>query len=404
VTELAETVTGVCEWAKTLHPYSPELQEDPYPHYARLRAECPIARSEESGGFWILSKYDDIHFVLQHHEIFSSVQITVDPMSFTPLGQDIPTQVDPPEHTRYRTLMNPWFSPRAIEAMEDTIRAAALELLEPMVGRSEWDFMADFAAPFPSGIFLELMGLPPEDLPRFTDWKRLILHAKSPEELSLAYSTVKVDLMEYFRAIYRERQGRVSPGEDLIGSLIAAQVGGERPLDESEFIRTACLMWGAGLDTVESQLGLSMHYLSQHPDKRDMLVAKPELIPFAIEELMRYESLVAECRKATQDVMIRGTQIRAGDVVWMLFGSAGRDEDYTPNPDEVDFERAGVRHFGFGGGVHRCVGSKLARAEMRIALEEIHRLLPNYRIDETKPARRHGGYTRGVDALHLRID
>ncbi len=399
-----DTASEVSEWARSLHPYSPELQEDPHPFFARLRSECPIAHSEQSGGFWILSKYEDIRFVLQHHDIFSSTQITVDPMSFTPLGQDIPTQVDPPEHTRYRTLMNPWFAPRVVESMEDGMRAAAVQLLEPLAGQSEWNFVEDFAAPYPAGIFLDLMGLPPADLPMFTEWKRLILHANSPEELALAYRTVKVDLMEYFRTIYRERHGRTSPGDDLIGSLIAAQVGGERPLDESEFIRAACLLWGAGLDTVESQLALAMHYLSQHPDQRDVLVARPELIPNAVEELIRYESLVSECRKATRDVLIGETAIRAGDVVWMLFGSAGRDEDHTPDADTVNFERESIRHFGFGGGVHRCVGSHLARAELRIAMEEIHRRVPKYRLDESKPAVRRNGYTRGVKRLHLRID
>jgi cytochrome P450 len=121
-----DAASDVREWARTLHPYSPELQEDPHPYFARLRAECPVAHSDQSGGFWILSKYEDIRFVLQHHDLFSSTQITVDPMSFTPLGQDIPTQIDPPEHTRYRTLMNPWFSPRVVASMEDGMRAAAV--------------------------------------------------------------------------------------------------------------------------------------------------------------------------------------------------------------------------------------------------------------------------------------
>jgi len=300
--------------------------------------------------------------------------------------------------------MNPWFAPAVVARMEDGMRAAAVRLVDPLAGQSEWNFVRDFAALYPAGIFLDLMGLPESDLPMFYEWKVLILHANSPEQLAQAYATVKVDLMEYFRGIYRQRHGRTAPGDDLIGSLIAARLGGERALDESEFIRTACLLWGAGLDTVESQLALAMHYLSQHPDQRDLLVDRPELIPNAIEELIRYESLVSECRKATKDVVIRDTQIRAGDVVWMLFGSAGRDEDQVLDAETVDFEREQIRHFGFGGGMHRCVGSHLARAEMRIAMEEIHRRLPNYRLDESKPVVRHNGYTRGVDQLHLRID
>jgi cytochrome P450 len=399
------TAVDVASWVETLHPSAPELQDDPYPLYAQLRTQCPVARSEAGRGFWVLSKFDDIQFVLQNHELFTSSQgVTVDYATFTSLGPDIPTHIDPPEHTRYRKLMNPWFRPTVVEAMEAGMRASAVRLIKPVVGQRQWDFLNDFAVPFPCAIFLALMGLPAEDLPTLLTWKDQILRATSPEALAAAYTTVKVDLREYFEQVYADRSTRPDPGEDLIGSLLAARLDGERPLDRSEFVRSACLMWGAGLDTVTAQLSLAIKYLGAHPDQRDQLVADPSRVANAIEELIRFDSLISECRVATQDVEIRGTTIRAGDTVWMLFGSAGRDEDQFSAADEVDFERRPIRHLGFGGGVHRCVGSHLARAELRIAMEEIHRLVPTYRLDPAVPPLTHSGYSRGVDRLVLLID
>ena len=394
----------VLDWVRGLHPSAKELQDNPYPHYAKLRAQCPVAHSEVGKGFWVLSKYDDIQYVLQNHAQFTSTHgVTVDHATLTSLGPDLPTHVDPPEHTRYRKLLNPWFRPAIVEKLEPGMRQSAIALIEPVLGGRDWDFLNDFAVPFPCAIFLDLMGLPADQLPTFLTWKEAILRATTAEELAAVYGTVKVDLREYFRDIYSQRHARSAPGDDLIGALVAARIGGERPLDESEFVRTACLMWGAGLDTVTSQLALAVHYLASHPGHRDELVAHSEQIPNAVEELMRYDSLVTEGRVATEDVRIRDKTIRAGDFVLMLFGSAGRDEDEFTDADVVDFARSPIRHLGFGGGIHRCLGSHLARAELRIAMEEIHRLVPAYRLDPDRPVVRHSGYVRGVDSLHLLV-
>jgi cytochrome P450 len=397
----AQQETDLEQWVRTLHPSSPDLQDDPYPYYKRLRAQCPVAHSEAGPGFWVLSKYDDINYVLAHPELFSSRQITVDPATLTSLGPDIPTQIDPPEHQRYRKLMNPWFRPSVIEKMEPAMRASAVALIEPVVGRPDWDFLNDFAVPFPCQIFLDLMGLPASDLPTFLSWKDQILRATSAEELGAVFNTVKADLRDYFVQVYADQQARPQGGDTVIGSLVSAQVDGERPLDESEFVRTACLMWGAGLDTVTAQLSLAIDFLAGHPEQREDLVAHPDRIPRAIEELMRYDSLVAECRVARQDLRIQDMTIGEGDLLWLLYGSAGRDEDQFTEPEVVDFDRTPIKHLGFGGGVHRCAGMHLARSEMRIALEEIHRLVPSYRLDPAQPTLRHTGYTRGVDRLHL---
>ncbi len=394
----------VCEWAKNYHPYNPELQDDPNRYVDLIREQCPVVHSEQFGGFWVLSRYEDVHVALQRHDLFSATQNVVPPHQFTSLGPDLPNQVDPPLHGKYRSILNPALSPAVVLPMEGTIRQLARDLLEPVVAKGRSDFLQDFAVPYPSQIFVGLMGLPKEEIKTFLAWKDEILRADSAEEIAKSWDTVRRELEEYFTAVYHERHAMDDPGDDLIGRLIKARFEGERPLTLAEFVGTACLVWGAGLDTVTAQLSLAIHYLGTHPDRRDELVADQALIPGAVEELIRYDSLVNDGRLATQDMEIGGKQIKAGEFVMLMYGSAGRDPEQFPNPHELDFHRQPNRHFGFGAGAHRCVGSHLARLELKVAMEEIHRMIPTYRVDESEPITRHFGYVRGIDNLHLIID
>ncbi len=395
----------LCTWAQSYSPFMPELQEDPNPYFDRLRAECPVAHSDQLGGFWVLSRYEDVHFALQRHDLFSTTRgVGFSAETFTRLGPDLPLQVDPPEHGKYRTILNPLLSPAVMAARESIIRDFAGRLLDPVVTRQRCDFLQDFAIPFPSEIFVDLMGLPKSELETFLAWKDEIIRADTPEKVRRAYGTVKLELEEYFTAIYEERRSSDDPGDDLMGGMLKARYDGERPLDLAEFVGTACLVWGAGLDTVTAQLSLAIEHLARHPDQRDMLVRDPGLIPAAIEELIRFFGLVNSCRVATQDVELGGAQIKAGDRVQVLFGAAGRDPEQFPEPYELDFTRQPNRHFGFGAGAHRCVGSHLARLELRVAMEEIHRRIPNYRLDPSMPVVHHFGMVRGIDSLHLLID
>jgi cytochrome P450 len=363
-----------------------------------------VGWSEVMGGFWVVSRFEDCHYVLQHHDLFSARYNTVPPAQFTALGPDIPTHIDPPEHGKYRTILNPALSPDVAASLEPQMRQLVTQLLDPIVENGRCDFLEELAVPYPSQIFVRLMGLPPLDIGMFLDWKDQILRTHDPEGVRRVWDTVKVRLVEYFGAIYDRRSELDDPGQDLIGRLIRARYNGERPLTRDEFVRISCLVWGAGLDTVTAQLSLAIHYLGTHPDRRDELVADPGLIPSASEELLRYDSLVNDCRVATADVELGGQLIKAGDTVMLLYGAAGRDPEQFPNPNEVDFRRFPNRHLGFGGGAHRCVGSHLARLELRVAMEEIHRRIPTYRVDPSHPVERHFGYVRGIGSLHLVMD
>jgi cytochrome P450 len=392
------------DFARGFHLYNDELQDDPYPVIDRLRAQCPVARSDAMGGFWVVTRYQDCRFVLQDPGLFSSVQNIVPHTQATALGPDIPTQIDPPDHGKYRQILNPLLSPRVVAALEPRMRALAAELIDAIVGAGRCDFLDGFAVPYPSLIFVPLMGLPESDLGMFLDWKDKILHTTDAAERAENFRTVNAELQAYFTAVYHERRGRPDPGDDLVGELVKARFGGERPLTLEEFVGMATLLWGAGLDTVTAQLALAIQHLAEHPELRDALVADPALIPGAIEELMRFDSLVNDCRKATADVELGGKTIKAGDMVMVMYGAAGRDPEQFPDPYRIDFRRYPNRHFGFGGGIHRCAGSHLARLELRVAMEEIHARMPRYALDPGRPVERHFGYVRGLDRLDLVLE
>lgn len=393
---------GIEEAARSFHPFAAELQDDPYPFFGALRSSCPVARSEAMGGFWILSRYEEVRFALQRHDLFSNLVNILPPGQMTDFGPDIPTQLDPPEHTAYRKILIPLMGPRAMARLEDDIRRAARRLLEPIRRRGSCDFLAEFAVPLPTETFCALMGLPAVDLPMFLAWKDAVLRAEGPEQ-GAAAKTALAGLVEYFTGVYRERSAAGDPGSDLMGQLISARPGGTNRTSESEFVRIASFLWAAGLDTVTAQLSFAVLYLGRHPGQRDRLVSDPARIPAAVEELMRYDTLVNDCRQVREDLELAGRQLRAGDIVLLSYSAAGRDPEQFPDPDVVDFDREQNRHLGFGAGVHRCAGSHLARIQLRVAMEELHRMMPSYRVDESIPPRAHLGWIRGVDRLHLTL-
>jgi len=392
------------QFARNFHVYNEELQADPYPQIDRLREQCPVAHSEAFGGFWVVSRYQDCRFVLQNPDLFSSVQMVVPASQKTALGPDIPTQVDPPDHAKYRQILNPLMSPRVAAGLEPRMRELATELLDGVVAAGRCDFLEDFAIPYPSRVFLPLMGLPESDLDMFLGWKNKILRTFDQDERKKVFQTVNAELEAYLTEVFNERRRLDDPGDDLVGSLVKARFDGERPLTLEEFVGISSLVWSAGLDTVTAQLALAVHQLATHPDLRDQVAADLSLVPGAIEELMRFDSLVNPCRKATQDVEVGGQTVKAGDMVMVLYGAAGRDPEQFPNPYQIDFTRHPNPHFGFGGGIHRCAGSHIARVEMRVAMEEIHRRMPRYRLDPDLPVEAHFGYVRGLDSLHLLLD
>ena len=386
------------DWVRDLNLWSDKtMHQDPYARYAELRRQCPVAWSEQNGGHWFVTRYADIVRILQDPETFSSITQTVPPFE-DPLGTRIPGEVDGAEHTSYRRAVLGPFSPGGLAPLEPAARAAMAKLLD-QVEPPEFEFVRGVAIPYVFDCAMHLFGIEPQDHALVRELESGGLR-KDPHNRGLTEQ-----LAAFIEGLVTAR--RENPREqpqDVLDHLAIAQWNGQRLLTLDETVRLAVFLLKAGLHTTMNALGNCMVFLSEHLDVRDLLVARPELTGEVLEELMRWESILVVTRTATRDVEVAGVKMRAGDRMMLLTGSAGRDDSEFDDPDSVDFGRANVRHLMFGTGPHHCMGRHLARLELRVALEEIHKRIPTYRADPDRPARRYTAMSRGARELHLLID
>ena len=364
-----------------------------------LRGVHPFVRSTFGPGFWVMTRGDLIRDALQQADLFSSSIVT--PMDPDPPYLWIPEMLDPPEHTRWRQLLAPFFAPRVIERMEDTVRERCVSIIESFADRGHCDFLRDFAWRYPTTIFMELMGLPLDGLEQFLAWEHDILHLTFDEDPDRSRATgAMVAVQEYFSGLIEEKRAR--PGDDLLTAALDWKIDGQ-PVPHEELLSFCLLMFMAGLDTVSIQLAYSFHHLATHPADRARLVAEPAIIPSAVEELLRAYAFVAPGRKATRDADFHGCPVKAGDLALLPLCGANRDPSLFPDGDQVILDRTPNSHIAFGLGPHRCLGSHLARRELRIALEEWHARIPDYHLTEGVDVVEHGGMF-GIDVLSLTWD
>ncbi|MBZ4521788.1 cytochrome P450 [Mycobacterium avium] len=366
--------------------------------YSEMREKCPVAHSDRHGGFWTLSSYETVHYALQHYELFSTAPSVNIPAGLGQRRPLLPMEVDPPIQARYRALLLPVFSPARMKSIEGDIRKVADSLIDDFIGNGECEFVADFAEKLPTIIFTEMMGLPLDQAPRFHNWKNILLHGHRDDPDGTVRQRTGQELNEYLVALLADR--KQNPGEDIISTLHSAEVDGDKLTDE-EILDMTYLLFLAGLDTVASSLGLHFLHFAQRPDLRKQLVREPAIVPLAVEEMLRFESLVLAGRTATEDVEIGGQLIRKGDRVLINTVAANRDPGMFDDPDEIRFDRGRTRHIAFGVGPHRCAGSHLARLELAIAYEHWHRRIPDYRLKEGANPVRYASSVAGVDALPL---
>ncbi|MFD4369419.1 cytochrome P450 [Rhodococcus sp. NPDC058521] len=365
--------------------------------YDELREEAPVIRNEFANGHYIVTRYEEMLSVYQNADVFSSTAVTV--FNPNPAFRWIPEMLDGDEHRQWRKQLGPLFSPKFVERLEDKVRQRAVDVISKIAERGKCDFMHDFANQYPSFIFLELMGLPFEDLDTFLHWEDEILHVSGePEETARRRAAATVALTEYFRKIIAER--RESPRDDMISKAIQFEVDGE-PVSQEDLESFCILMFMAGLDTVSATLGTTFMFLATHPEHRQSIVDDPDLIPSAIEEILRAFAIVIPSRKAMEDTEIAGCPIKAGEMISLPLNAATRDESAYEDAKVVDFERGSTNHIAFGAGPHRCLGSHLARRELRIALEEWHRLIPNYRLAPESAPTESGGQLGPNSNIHL---
>jgi cytochrome P450 len=358
--------------------FSEGFADDPIAGYQQLQAECPVARNP--GMFGVpgvtLARYEDVLWALKHPEIFSSQDVVQIGNEF-PL---IPLSVDPPEHAKYRRFLDPQFSPKKMAALEPEFRAFVNEVIDGFVDRGECDFHEDFATPLPSTFFLALMGLPHADLPKFLQWRDDTIRpdATTIEEGQAIRERAGHDITRYFERAIEER--RANPDDRLLSTIVHGEIDG-RPFTHAELLGACHLLLLGGLDTVTATLDCMITYLARHPERRRAIVEDPTLVPAAVEELLRHQTPVMMVpRKIAQDHEIDGVECKAGDSATLLIGAANIDAREFDDADDVAFDRAHNRHLAFGGGPHRCLGSHLARLELRVAVEEFHARIPEYEI------------------------
>jgi cytochrome P450 len=364
---------------RSANPYCPEVAADPLPFYRRLRDECPVSLIDglESGAH-IISRYEDVRFALRHPEIFSSDFVAVD------IGQDrplIPLQIDPPEHAHYRRVMDPHLAAKELAPLEADVRVLVNEVIDRFIDRGEVDFHSEFAMPLPCMVFLSLTGLPLAELPRFLTWKDNIIRPDTMDmdEAASIRKLTGAAIYSFFDEAIAERAG--GHLDDIISRFMRTEVDG-RSMTRDEMLDLCYLFILGGLDTVTATLDCSVAHLAQHPDDRRALVDDPSRIPAAVEELLRTQTPVMQVlRVVKQPHEMHGVQMEPGDHVLVMLGAADTDPDeFGRDADRVDIERESNRHLAFGGGPHRCLGSHLARLELRVALEELHRRVPEYRL------------------------
>lgn len=322
--------------------------------------------------------------VLRNHQLFSS-RVEMGLGNVRPL---IPLNVDPPLHAKYRKLLDPLFAPRRMDAQEADITRRVNGFIDAFIDRGECNFSDEFAEVLPSSVFLGLMGLPEEELHMFIHLRDGILHpgnidpdaALDPEARRRVQDATGAEIYEYFGGVIADRQR--SPRDDVISGFLAAEIDGDR-LTTDEILDILFLFLIAGLDTVSDSLTCFYAFLAQHPEHRNRIVDDPAVIPSAVEELLRWESPVPAGvpRVATEDTQLpNGHLVPKGTAIVVSYGAANVDPEIFTDSTDVRFDREENRHIAFGGGVHRCLGSHLARRELRVTLREWHRRIPDYRI------------------------
>ena len=393
------TSTGV-----TFNPLLPEFHADPYPFYHRLREEDPVHQSPL--GFWVLTRYDDVIFLLRDprfgREGFAPVLSTVYGQEVASLPRSMLFR-DPPDHTRLRNLVNRAFTPRVVESLRPRIQQIVEQLLDRVKDSKRMDLIEDLAYPLPVTVICEMLGVPASDRDRIRRWSADV--ARSLDAIGLPSDPEIVErgvsgrhaLAEYFLELIPDRRRR--PGQDLLSLLITAEEQGDR-LTEGELLAMCILLFIAGHETTVNLIGNGVLALLQHPEQWARLRNEPTLIQGAVEELLRYDSPVQRtARIPTVAVEIGGRTIEAGTMIVAAIGAANRDPQHFPDPDRLDITRRDNRHVAFGFGIHFCLGAPLARLEGQIAISALLRRTPDLNLTMTTPEWRESSTLRGLKAL-----
>lgn len=381
-------------------PYDYRIHEDPYPTYARMRAEAPLHRNDEFD-FWALSRHADVVAAFRNLDVFSNANgVSLDPSAYGPHAHRTMSLLatDPPTHTRMRSIVSRTFTPRAIAALESRIRAITLEYLEPALDGGAFDFIDDLAGKVPMDVISELVGVPTEDRAELRRLADLLVHREEGTfDVTPAGFEAAIALFTYYDELMRERAAR--PRDDLTSALLAADEDGDR-LTDDEIAAFLFLLVVAGNETTTKLLGNAWYWASVNPDERTKVFADPARIHDWVEETLRYDgSTQMVLRTVRAPIELHGTELGVGERVFLLIGSANRDEAVFERPERYDLDRVTSDTLAFGSGRHFCLGALLARLETRAVLDEVLRRVSAYEIDVANSVRVHSANVRGFARL-----
>jgi len=380
--------------------YQPWLQDDPIPYWKEMRAQGPIVRSEELGGYWILTRYEDVEWAARNPDVFSNARIAIPHRQFFPAKQ-IPIQLDGEEHRKWRQALSELFNPAVVNHFAPQIRQATIDTIEPLVQKGQCEFIADVAVKLPAEAFLITFGIGRQYLPQILEYKEWLRHAMPEANNQQEVVDAAQPLWDFFSdAIDRRRAEGIEGRRDVLSGLLRTRFDGRAPTQE-EMINVAFMNMLAAFDTTTAAMAVVFLHLAQHPEAQDYVNRSPERIPAVVEELIRHDPVSATARTVARDVELHGITMRKGDMVLMPWGMSGLDPDVFDHPDEVDFERPTTRQLVFAVGPHRCLGMHLARRVIRTAVEEWHARAPRYRVTEGTTPQRYFTTVRGVSSMHL---
>ena len=396
----------VTDWTTDFDHTDPAWVKDPYPIWDELREQCPVAHSDRYGGVWLPVTHEGVAAVAYDTDHFTSRSVIVsetrpgDGDLPAPIGIAPPITSDPPFHQHARRILLPAFAPKRIAALEPFTRELCRDLLDATAGQTEFDAALEFAQHIPVRVIVGMLGFPIEDADIFRKFiHQIIEDVDMPAEEREALQEQN-EIGEYLEARINEHLEH--PRDDLTTFLLEAEIEGQK-LEPDHVAGTMLLLMIAGIDTTWSAIGAALWHLASHPEDRKRLVAVPDLLPTAVEEFLRVYAPVTMARMVSQDFEFEGCPMREGDWLLLPFPAANRDPAVFEDADEFVIDRAENRHAAFGLGIHRCLGSNLARMELTVAIDEFLRRYPDFELSDPDAVTWSAGQVRGPRRIPIRI-
>ncbi|GLR86683.1 cytochrome P450 [Bradyrhizobium iriomotense] len=386
----------VTDWLHDFDHTDPRWTDDPFPIWDQMRAASPVVHTERFLGCYLPTTYEAVRQIANDTESFSSRRIIVrDERPEVAKNAAPPITSDPPDHKPAKQLLLPPFTPDAMKKLEPRVRAICNELIDEFITEGKVDAAARYTKHVPVRAIAHMLGIPESDGDLFIKWIHMILELSIKNEMMLKQAAE--EMTNYFAGHVEAR--KTKPGDDLISYLLNARDKNGQPLEDSHIYGSLRLLLIAGIDTTWSAIGSSLWHLARTPADRERLIAEPELMPIAVEELLRAYSPVTMAREVVKETTISGCPVKPGNMVLLSFPAANRDPRMFPDADKVVLDRRENRHAAFGLGIHRCVGSNLARMEMQVAIEEWLKRIPDFRLDPAGTVTWSQGTVRGPRQL-----